>query len=89
MKTTLNIDDNVMRELKTEAARRGCTMSALVETGLRLVLRKEPAPAELPPLPTFASGGALVDYADREALYRVLDEADGTLRLYRPTEDKK
>jgi hypothetical protein len=29
-KTTLNIDDTVMAELKREAAREGCTMSELV-----------------------------------------------------------
>ena len=33
MKTTLNIDDTVMAELKREAARQGRTMSELVETG--------------------------------------------------------
>jgi Ribbon-helix-helix protein, copG family len=31
MKTTLNIDDTVMAELKREAARQGRTMSELVE----------------------------------------------------------
>jgi len=35
MKTTLNIDDTVMRELKREAARQGRTMSDLVETAVR------------------------------------------------------
>jgi Ribbon-helix-helix protein, copG family len=34
MKTTLNIDDSVMAELKREAARQGRTMSELVETAL-------------------------------------------------------
>jgi hypothetical protein len=38
MKTTLNIDDTVMAELKREAARQGRTMSELVETTLRLLL---------------------------------------------------
>ena len=32
MKTTLNIDDTVMAELKREAARQGRTMSELVES---------------------------------------------------------
>ena len=90
MKTTLNIDDNVMRELKSEAARRGCTMSALVEAGVRMVLRKTPPAGEIPPLPSFSSGGALVDYADREALYRAMEGEDGPVSLYRTMkEDKK
>ena len=75
MKTTLNIDDGVMERLKAEAARRRTTMSALVEEGIRLVLQEpgRPARAELPPLPTFHSGGYYVDISDREALYRVMD----------------
>jgi hypothetical protein len=36
MKTTLNIDDTVVAELKRVAARQGCTVSELVETALRL-----------------------------------------------------
>jgi len=41
MKTTLNIDDSVMAHLKREAAQRGCTMSELVESALRLLLRSQ------------------------------------------------
>jgi hypothetical protein len=73
MKTTLNIDDNVMAELKREAARQGRTMSEMVETALRLLLRSRPKRGGLEPLPTFRSGGLLVDIADREALYRAMD----------------
>ena len=77
MKTTLNIDDGVMRRLREEAAQRGTTMSALVEAGLRRVLAEPEPPgrrkAPLPPLPTWRSGGFRVDIANREELYRVLD----------------
>lgn len=76
MKTTLQIDDEVMRRLKREAARQGKTMSELVESALRRLLE---APAErkpLPPLPKFDSGGHLVDIADRDALYRAMEEED-------------
>jgi hypothetical protein len=75
MKTTLKIDDGVMARLKEEAARRRTTMSELVEAGIRLV-PEGPGPrprAKLPPLPTFNSGGFMVDVADRNALYRVMD----------------
>ena len=74
MKTTLHIDDGVMRRLREEAARRQTTISALVEAALRQLLEaaaKEPA--ELPPLPSFDSGGSFVDIADREALYRLME----------------
>ena len=73
MKTTLNIDDSVMARLKREAAQRGCTMSELVESALRLLLRSQKKSAELPPLPTFKSGGSLIDIADRDALYQAME----------------
>lgn len=74
MKTTLNIDDKVMAELKREAARQGRTMSDLVETALRLLLRSPRRREALPPLPAFHSGGTLVDVANREALYHAMEE---------------
>jgi hypothetical protein len=73
MKTTLNIDESVMSALKKEAARRGCTMSELVESALRLLLRAPKSHRPLPALPKFASGGALVDISDREALYQAME----------------
>lgn len=73
MKTTLNIDDTVMRRLKREAARQKRTMSDLVETALRNLFRSQSKPAELSPLPRFESGGALVDIADRDALYQAME----------------
>ena len=73
MKTALNIDDTVMARLKAEAVRQGRTMSELVETALRMLFRPPGKRAELPPLPTFHSGGALVDVADRGALYQAME----------------
>lgn len=73
MKTTLNISDTVMRELKEEAARQGRTMSEMVEAALRALLRHRTPDTDLPPLPEFSSGGARVCVADREALHDVMD----------------
>jgi ribbon-helix-helix CopG family protein len=73
MKTTLNIDENVMARLKRESLRTGRTMSELVETALRRFLQAKSGPTELSPLPSFKSDGALVDIADREALYRAME----------------
>jgi hypothetical protein len=73
MKTTLNIDENVMARLKRESARTGRTMSELVETALRHLLQSKPTAEGLSPLPSFRSGGALVDISDREALYRAME----------------
>jgi hypothetical protein len=73
MKTTLNIDDTVMAQLKREAARQGRTMSELVETALRMLFRTRKKTERLPPLPAFRSGGALVDVSDRDALYQAME----------------
>ncbi len=68
MKTTSNIDATVMAQLRRGATQRGRTMSELVEAALRLFFRSPHNKPELPELPSFDSGGALVDIADREAL---------------------
>jgi hypothetical protein len=73
MKTTLNIDDSVMALLKQEAARRGCTMSELMESALRLLLTAKGGPRSMPPLPSFKSGGAMIEVSDREALYEAME----------------
>ena len=76
MKTTLNIDDTVMRRLREEAARRGTTMSNIVEAGLRRILNEDAAAEPSPrlKLPTWRSGGLLVDISNREELYRAMEE---------------
>jgi hypothetical protein len=46
----------------------------MVETALRLLLRSQRKRGTLPPLPTFHGGRELVDIADRDALYRAMEE---------------
>ena len=90
MKAMFDICDDLMRELREEADRRGNTPSALVEVALGLYLedckrfrkdmeaaRKAVKENPLPPLPTRNMGKAMVDYADREALYNFFDEVEG------------
>ena len=74
MKTTLMINDTVFASLKREAVRQGKSMSELVEAALRLFLTKKPPAGRRIKLPTFNSGGHLVDISDREALYRAMEE---------------
>jgi len=74
MKTTLNIDDQVMQRLREEAARQDRTMSELVEAALRRFLDREVVQeTSLPDLPRWNSGGTHVDVADRDELYRVME----------------
>ena len=77
MKTTLNIDDTVMAQLKREAARQKRTMSELVETALRTLFKQQKHPKKLPPLPTFHGGEMVVDPANRDELFRLMDGEKG------------
>ena len=72
MKTTLNISDVAMHQLKTEAARQQRTMSDLVESALRLLFQSRKTKDPLPPLPEFNSGGSRVNVANRDALYDIM-----------------
>lgn len=75
MKATLSIDERLMASLKGEAARRGITVSALVEKALRKELRALTLPARpIAPLPRFDSGGALVEVSDRDALDAAMED---------------
>jgi len=73
MKTTLNISNVVMAQLKQEAALQGRTMSELVEGALRALLNTSEVAEDLPPLPQFSTGGARVNVANREALYEIME----------------
>lgn len=75
MKTTLILDDMLHKRLRQAAARRGMTMSELVEGAVRRMLDEVDRPtAEMSPLPSFDGGKLLVDVADRDALYRAMEE---------------
>lgn len=81
MKATFLIPDLVHRELKRYAAKRGATISEVATEMIRKGLANRSKPTRLPPLPSFNMGRMLVDVADRDALYDVLDAVRDT-RLY-------
>ena len=69
----------MMERLREEALRRKTTVATLVEAGLKHVLDEcshEPLPCDgsRPPLPTWRSGGLLVDISNRDELQRIWDE---------------
>lgn len=74
MKTTLNIDDQVMTRLREEAARQGKTITELVESALRLLLRAQKNRKTVTELPSFEGGLPRVNIANREALYDLMDQ---------------
>lgn len=75
MKTTLNLNDELLRRAKREAATRGTTLTAVVEDALRSALSEATGVREhfTLRLPTVKGGPAAVDPADRAALYELLD----------------
>jgi plasmid stability protein len=74
MKTTLVLPDHLVRELKRRAAKRGETISAIVAETLRRGLAALEQTGDVTPLPTHRMGRPMVDLADRDALYRAMDE---------------
>lgn len=77
MRTTLVIPDPVMKRVKEEAARRGVTISELVEAALRRHLDgsaglPEPGKDQVR-LPVLDLGAPLVDVSDRDALYQAME----------------
>jgi hypothetical protein len=81
MRTTVRLDDGLLERAKQEAERRGTTLTALIEQGIRLVLRR-PQPSERRKritLPVSRTGGgamAGVDLNDTAALLDRLDERE-------------
>lgn len=75
MKTTLMIPDALYGRIKQRAAASGRTISDSVTELLQAGLRASNERARtLPPLPTSDMGEAKVDIADRDALYRAMEE---------------
>ena len=74
MRTTLDIDDPVLRELKRLQAREGKSLGRLVSDLLARAL-KEDAMASIAPPPSWIAKpmGARVNLSDTEAVRRVLD----------------
>ena len=80
MKTTLLIEDAVMRKLKALAGGRGVTLSSVVEDFLRRGLRDADRVAETAPalvrLPVHSMGRPTVDLADREAVDAAMEKSE-------------
>lgn len=76
MRTTVTIDDQLLIEVKTVAARTGKTLSALVEDALRKSLARRDSAKPVPlPLLTHDGGGLQpgVDLDDTSALFDLMD----------------
>jgi len=79
MRTTVRLDDALLERARREAARRGETLTALIERGLRLVLaRPERAPQRRKvDLPVCREGGGTLPGVDLDDSATLLDIAEG------------
>lgn len=76
MKTTLNLDDELLLRAKKLAQERGATLTSIVEGALRdaLIAASEPAAYEFRWVTTKGRKRPSIDPADRNALYDFLED---------------
>jgi hypothetical protein len=76
MRTTVDVDDDLLRRAKVLAAQQGRTLTSLIEEGLRLTLtaKPRPAPARVE-LPVSSAAGGLNPGYDWSTLVRDEQEA--------------
>jgi hypothetical protein len=73
MKTTLIIPDELIRQLKREAADRGETLSNVVADTLQKGLGAKHTKRKTFKLHSYRCGRVFVNVADRDQLYRVME----------------
>jgi hypothetical protein len=78
MRTTVRLDDGLLRDAKALAARQGRTLTSLIEDGLREQLARATTGSDRKKvkLPTFKGGGLRpgVDLDDNASVREALDE---------------
>lgn len=79
MRTTVRLNEGLFRQVKTEAARRGETVTSLIERGLRLVLSgKHQGPRRAPvKLPVSRAVGGTRPGVDLNDSSTVIDRLEG------------
>lgn len=77
MRTTMNLPDGLMEQVKARAAASGRTATSVVEEALRLLLEQQDTRPARRPMPTYGTpgtNGMLIDILDKDALWDALDE---------------
>jgi hypothetical protein len=79
MRTTVRLEEALLTQAKDEAARRGTTLTALIEHGLRLVLARPGKAAERPwvRVPVSRAGGGTLPGVDLDDSAALLDRLEG------------
>jgi predicted transcriptional regulator len=80
MRTTIRLDDDLLRRAKRHAMERGTTLTAVIEDALRRALAPESRPGRrVASLSTFRGDGLRpgIDLDDTSSLLDAMDERDG------------
>jgi hypothetical protein len=78
MRTTVRLNEQLLERARSEAARRGATLTSLIEEGLQLVLRRPKRPADRSPvkLPVCGAGGGTMPGVDLNSAAALLDRME-------------
>jgi predicted transcriptional regulator len=76
MRTTLNLDDDLMRSLKRRAAETGRTMTEMIEEAIREMLSRPSSPEAEEFRWVTVKGRVLpgIDIADRDSLFDAMED---------------
>ena len=77
MRTTLNLDDELVTEAKILAVRRRTTLTAVIEDALRDVLQRASAPPARIELPVFHGGGFPEGFPFHGSVARMIEFLEG------------
>lgn len=74
MRTSMNLPDALLEQVKQRATEAGQTVTSVMEQALRQLLAQPLSRAEVTPLPSYGNADAepLVDLADRDAVWDAL-----------------
>ncbi|MEQ5839933.1 type II toxin-antitoxin system VapB family antitoxin [Paraburkholderia acidicola] len=76
MKTTLDLNEELVAEAKALAVRQHSTLTRIIEEGLQLRLRAQRTPGPLSRLPVFRGKGGLAAGVDGSSNRSMLEAAD-------------
>jgi hypothetical protein len=79
MRTTVRLDEGLLEQARREAARRGVTLTALIEQGLRMALRRPrpPTRTERVRLPVSRATGGVLPGIDLNDSADLIERMDG------------
>ena len=82
MRTTIRLEDHLLREAKSRAARDGRSLNEFIEDAVRAAVRNhgEVHLAPVPPLPVFRGGRGLRTGVDLDSSAALLDLMDDDVR---------